>query len=121
MANFSNALPVEDSPPVGGPAPRRLPAGLRQTLSFLAILLLLCALWEGYKLLGAATGNKIPFTAGVAYQLCILSTGPCSDADINLPIRSDDKSMPHIANILGALFRPAQRGNDTILLAILLR
>ena len=81
----------------------RLPAWLTTALSFLALLLLLSALWEGYKLLGAATGGHIPFTA------------------LPLPIRSDDKSMPHLTRILAALLRPAQRGNETTLLVILLR
>lgn len=83
--------------------PHRLPGRLRKTLVFLALLLALCILWEGYKALGAATGDKIPFT------------------DARLPIRSDDRSMPHIWDIVGALFKPAQRGKDDTLLSILVQ
>lgn len=81
----------------------RLPAWLRKTITFLVILIVLCLLWEGYKAIGLATGDKIPFT------------------DAPLPVRSDDSSMPHIANIVGALFLPAQRGNDTTVIEILLK
>jgi NitT/TauT family transport system permease protein len=81
--------------------PQRLPSWLRKTITFLIILIVLCLLWEGYKAIGAATGDKIPFT------------------DSPLPVRSDDSSMPHIANIIGALFLPAQRGNDTTVISIL--
>src|SRR3990172_11625590 len=89
---------------LGATAPaRRLSPRLRQFLSFLIILFALAALWEGYKALGAATQGKIPFT------------------EWKLPVRSDDKSMPHISRIVGALFAPAQRGKDTLLVTILLR
>ena len=82
---------------------QRLPGWLRRTLVFLAILLVLCVLWEGYKALGAATGDKIPFTGS------------------RLPVRSDDRSMPHLWDIAGALFKPAQRGGEDTLLAILVK
>lgn len=82
---------------------RRAPGSLRRTIAFLIILAVLIALWEGYKAIGAATGNKIPFT------------------DANLPIRSDDTSMPHIADIVGALFKPVQRGQTETLLGFLIR
>ena len=81
--------------------PQRLPGWLRKTTTFLAILIVLCLLWEGYKAIGLATGDKIPFT------------------NTPLPIRSDDSSMPHLGDIVGALFLPAQRGNDTTVIAIL--
>ncbi len=80
------------------PAARRLPAGLRQAVAFVLILLALIALWEGYKLLGAVTAGSIP-----------------------LPVRPDDRSMPHIWSIVGALFKPARRGGEDILLIILLK
>jgi NitT/TauT family transport system permease protein len=67
------------------------------------VLLVLCGLWEGYKAIGEATGNKIPFT------------------DIALPVRSTDNSMPHVWQMVGTLFEPARRGGAEILLAILLR
>ena len=83
--------------------PRGLPKGMRRTLAFLAVLVLAVALWEGYKAVGAATGDKIPLT------------------DLDLPIRSDDKSMPHVWDIVGALFKPVQRGQTETLLCYLVR
>ncbi len=83
-------------------SPPRIPGWLRKTITFLAILIVVCLLWEGYKAIGAATGDKIPFTY------------------IPLPVRSDDSSMPHIGSIINALFQPAQRGNDKLLISILI-
>lgn len=71
---------------------------LRRALSFLLVLLTLCAVWEGYKLLGQATAGQLP-----------------------LPVRTDDRSMPHVWTIVGALFQPARRGSDELLLTILLQ
>jgi NitT/TauT family transport system permease protein len=85
------------------PPSQRIPGWLRKTLVFFAILSALCLLWEGYKAIGATTGDKIPFT------------------NTPLPVRSDDSSMPHIASIVGALFLPAQRGNDTTVISILIQ
>ena len=76
---------------------------LRPVLAFLIIVIVLIAVWEGYKALGTATGNKVPFTG------------------LELPIRSDDTSMPHVWNIFQALFRPARRGGEDVLLVILLK
>jgi NitT/TauT family transport system permease protein len=69
---------------------------LRRVLSFLAVLVSLCALWEGYKLLGQAVAGAVP-----------------------LPVRPDDNSMPHVWTIVGTLFEPVRRGSDEILLSIL--
>lgn len=76
---------------------------LRRAASFLLILLLLCGVWEGYKALGQATRGKVPFTS------------------LKLPIRPDDKSMPHLWTIGGSLLQPARRGGEDILLVILLK
>ena len=38
---------------------------LRPVFAFLTIVIVLIAVWEGYKALGAATGNKVPFTGRV--------------------------------------------------------
>ena len=86
-----------------GPSPSYAGAVTRRALSFLLILLVLVALWEGYKLLGVATQDTIPFTS------------------MHLPVQSDDRSMPHIWSIVGSLLKPAQRGNPDILLTVLLR
>ncbi|MFN2486674.1 MAG: ABC transporter permease [Acidimicrobiia bacterium] len=50
------------------------------------VLLVLVAIWEGYKLLG--------FT------------------DFKLPVRADDRSMPHIWEIIRSIFEPARRGSE---------
>lgn len=98
--------------------PRRLPAWVRQVVAFLLILLVLCALWEGYKVLGAATKGKVPFTVAIGAA----TSGKVIPVEgINLPVRADDKSMPHLWSIVGALFKPAQRGGTDILLVLLLR
>jgi NitT/TauT family transport system permease protein len=58
------------------------------------ILLAIIGLWEGYKLLGQATGGTFPFT------------------EARLPVRTDDRSMPHVWQIIQALLEPARRGAD---------
>lgn len=62
--------------------------------SFVAILLALILLWEGYKAFGQATG-------------------------IEFGVRTNDRSMPHVWDIVGALFAPARRGGEDLLLVIL--
>lgn len=99
-AGTVEVAPVEA---VSAPRLRRLPVGLRRTLAFAAVLIMLAALWEGYKAVGAATGDTIPLT------------------QIRLPIRSDDKSMPHVWDIAGALFEPVQRGQTETLFGFLIR
>ena len=71
-------------------------------MGFFAVMLVLALLWEGYKVLGVATGGKIPFTSS------------------DLPVRSDDSSMPHVWTILATLFRPARTGSDQSLLQVML-
>jgi NitT/TauT family transport system permease protein len=75
---------------------------LRPILGFVIILLLVVGLWEGYKLLSDATGGNIPFT------------------DASLPVRADDRSMPHMTQIIGSLFEPNRRGAEESLGAFLL-
>ncbi|NND02790.1 MAG: ABC transporter permease [Acidimicrobiia bacterium] len=76
---------------------------LRRGLSFIGILVTLALLWEGYKWMGQTTGGTWPFTA------------------MDLPVRTNERSMPHLWDIVAALFRPARRGGDSILLIILLQ
>ncbi|MGQ0847600.1 MAG: ABC transporter permease [Actinomycetota bacterium] len=76
---------------------------LRPVLGFGLVVLVLVAIWEGYKLLGAATGGTVPFT------------------DVRLPVRSDDRSMPHVWQIIGTLFEPARRGGEEVLGVLLAR
>lgn len=71
-------------------------AWIRRTLSFLAILFALLLLWEGYKAAWRA-------------------------ADWSWPVRPDNSAMPHTWDIVDALFSPARRGGEDILLVILLR
>ena len=94
-------------PPVTAAAPaitptRRTPTWVSKAMAFIAILVGLVLLWEGYKAMGKATGGTIPFT------------------DIGLPVRPDDSSMPHVADIIGALFRPVSRAPDADVLVVLL-
>ncbi len=87
--------------PVAGPSPARV--ALRRVFAFLLVVALLALMWEGYKALGAATRGKVPLTS------------------VRLPVRPDDRSMPHLWSIVGALSRPAQRGGQDTLLEVLLR
>jgi NitT/TauT family transport system permease protein len=81
---------------------QRVPRALRGVVAFLAVLVVLAALWEGYKLLGDATGGVIPLTS------------------INLPVRPDDRSMPHTWEMVTTLFEPARRGEGQDILLVLL-
>ncbi len=73
----------------------------RRILSFLGILALLIAAWEAYKWMGSVTGGVWPGTA------------------IDLPVRTNERSMPHTWDIVMALFRPARRGGELLLLVLL--
>jgi NitT/TauT family transport system permease protein len=72
-------------------------------LSFSAILLVLAVLWEAYKWMGQTTGGVWPGTG------------------VNLPVRTNNRAMPHLWDIVATLFRPARRGGDEILLVTLLK
>ena len=96
---------------------------LKPVLYFLLISLSLALLWEGYKLLGATGGAYLIGTVPVeataekpAGALCA-SVGLC---EVRLPIRADDRAMPHISEIVGTIFEPPRRGSDTLLLTILI-
>jgi NitT/TauT family transport system permease protein len=75
----------------------------RAAASFVAIIVGFVLLWEGYKAMGTATGGTWPLT------------------DVELPVRTNERSMPHVWDIVGSLFQPARRGGEDILLVILLR
>lgn len=70
---------------------------LRRVAAFLVVLAGVVALWEGYKLFGALTGGTWPFT------------------DIAMKPRPGNNSMPHVWDIVGALFRPARRGGEPLI------
>ncbi len=73
----------------------------RPALGFVIIVVVLMGLWEGYKLLGASTGGTIPFTS------------------TDLPVRADDRSMPHVWDIFSSILEPARRGSEQSLGAVL--
>lgn len=91
---------------------------------FILIVLLLALFWEAYKLLGAPGGaylrGTVPVQADGGKPVGVLcgSVGLC---EVELPVRADDRAMPHVWDILQTIFDPPRRGSDTILLTILLR
>lgn len=76
---------------------------VRRAASFVGVVVTLVVLWELYKAMGQATGGVWPGTS------------------TDLPIRTNERSMPHIWDVLGALARPARRGGEDTLAVILLR
>lgn len=68
----------------------------------LGVLLGFAAIWEAYKLIGGALDGNWPGTS------------------TELPIGPDDLTMPHVWEIIGALFEPVQRGSDETLAQFLL-
>ncbi|MDX1520099.1 MAG: ABC transporter permease [Anaerolineae bacterium] len=102
----------------------KLTEWLKPVLYFIAILVILALIWEGYKLLAAPGGKFLigtaPVQAGeerVPGPLC-QSIGLC---EIELPIRGDDRAMPHIKDMITTLFEPPRRNADETLAQILLR
>ena len=77
-------------------------ARVRSFASFIVIVGVLIAMWEGYKAMGTATGGTWPLT------------------DVELPVRTNARSMPHVWDIVGVLFTEAQRGRETLLITVLL-
>ena len=73
----------------------------RRAASFLGILFFLAVLWESYKWMGQTTGGVWPGTA------------------IELPIRTNERSMPHLWDIVASLFKPARRGGEMLVLVLL--
>ncbi len=73
----------------------------RTVVSVLLLLLAGAALWEGYKAVGQALGGVWPGT------------------DVGLPVRPDDRGMPHVWDIVGTLFVPARRGGEDVLAVVL--
>lgn len=75
------------------------PAGTtpwRRVAAFVAVLVIVVAIWEGYKLLGVATGGTWPFT------------------DLAMKPRPGNNAMPHVWDVIGALAGPARRGGDPL-------
>ncbi|UKA64568.1 ABC transporter permease [Arthrobacter sp. FW306-04-A] len=63
------------------------------------VFICLALLWEAYKGIGRATGDRIPGT------------------QMAFPIPTTDDAMPHLVTILNALLSPSTRGGGQILLA----
>jgi NitT/TauT family transport system permease protein len=97
---------------------------LRPVLYFLLIVLVLALLWEGYKLLAATGGvylaGTVPVEATAEKPVGALCAG-IGLCEVKLPIRADDRAMPHISEIVSTIFQPPRRGSDTLLLTILAR
>ncbi len=74
-----------------------IPPAFRSLVWFLAILASLVLAWELYKVVGKALEGIVP-----------------------LPVRPDNKSMPHVWDIVGVLFT-RRLPNEPILLVVLLR
>ena len=72
----------------------RMPQWLRSSLWFLAITAFLLVMWEGYKFIW-------------------------TELNWSWPVRPINRSMPHSWDIVEAMFRPARRGGEDILLVIL--
>jgi NitT/TauT family transport system permease protein len=105
-------------------SPFKLPDWSRAVLYFIIIVLLLGLAWEGYKLLAAPGGKYLLGTGEVKVGdervpgvLC-QNLGWCMVA---LPVSADDRTMPHLAEIIGTLFEPPRRSGNEILLVILAR
>lgn len=86
-------MPAIDPSPASSPSRLSL---LRRAVAFLAILAALVAAWELYKVTWRGLGWSTP-------------------------VRPSNDSMPHTWDIVDALFSPARRGGDDILLVLLLR
>lgn len=83
------------------PAGQSMQAVYRFIITVIAALAVFVVLWEGYKVLGVLTGDRVPFT------------------QIPLPISSSDYAMPHVWVILGALAEPTSGGAGQSLLGYL--
>ncbi len=87
---------------------------------FLLICLVLIALWELYKLLAIPPQGMFLAGTGSGEAPGILCR-TASLCEIEMPIRADDRSMPHIWDMATTLFQPVRRGDDTMLIAVLLQ
>jgi NitT/TauT family transport system permease protein len=102
MTTTSLSAELNTLPPA---KPAGMPPWLRRGLSFLAILLVLIAFWEGYKVVGAWVDGG--------------PTQPCGQS--KMPVCPSDSSMPHVWTIFGALMGPTRQGSDELLIGTLLK
>jgi len=75
----------------------RVPPAFRSTVWFLAVIVVLIAGWELYKVVGKAIEGAVP-----------------------LPVSPDDTTMPHVWDIVGVLFTKRTPG-EPVLFVVLLR
>ena len=69
---------------------------LRTAVTMAVAVVVLVALWEGYKWVGDQTGGTWPGTT------------------VDLPVTSNDITMPHVGDIAGALFADIRAGRQTM-------
>ena len=69
---------------------------LRTAVTVTAAVVVLVALWEGYKWVGDQTGGTWPGTT------------------VDLPVTSNDITMPHVGDIAGELFDDIRAGRQTM-------
>lgn len=90
-----------------GPASSCFTAGMisramttKRVFSFLAILVFLVAIWEGYKQVGAVFDGVWPLSG------------------IEMRPRPDNRNMPHVWDVVVAIFEPARRGGEPLYSAL---
>lgn len=99
-----------------------LPKWVKSVGYFCLIVIMLALLWEGYKLLAAPGGFYLIGTAPVKVGeervpgLLCDAIGLC---EVELPIRADDRAMPHVKDMVTTLFEPPRRNSDVMLIQIL--
>ncbi|MCB0213094.1 MAG: ABC transporter permease [Anaerolineae bacterium] len=101
-----------------------LPSWTKSTLYFLLIIIVLALAWEGYKQLASTDGQYLRGTASVRVGDTRVPGPLCEQmglCEIKLPVRADNRSMPHIKDMIGTIFEPPRRGSEEILFTILLR
>ncbi len=76
---------------------------MKRFLSIVGALIGVAAMWEGYKWFGQTTDGVWPGTSR------------------ELPVATDDLTMPHVGEIVGSLFEPVQRGRSETLAVFLLK
>ncbi len=80
----------------------RVVNGLKKTVPVAVALVALCAIYEGYRRMGIATGDKWPLVGG------------------DLPVKTNHVTMPELWDILTRFFEPQQRRNPATVLQVVL-
>lgn len=101
-----------------------LPKWVKSVIYFCVIVLMLALLWEGYKLLAAPGGVYLIGTGSVKVGEERVPGSLCNGiglCEIKLPIRADDRAMPHVKDMITTLFAPPRRNSEEMLIEILFR